>query len=131
MITISVTTSIQAPIERCFDLARNISFHQRSFAHTGERVVAGRADGLIERGETVTWEGRHLGVRQRLTSKVVAFDRPIHFRDEMQTGAFKSLAHDHHFARHADRTVMTDTLTFAAPWAPWVGSPSVWSCRPT
>lgn len=122
MQSFTVTTLIRAPIERCFDLARDIGFHQCSFAHTGERVVAGRADGLIELGETVTWEGRHLGVRQRLTSKVVAFERPTHFRDEMQAGAFKSLAHEHRFAQRAGGTVMTDTLSFAAPLGPlgWV-----------
>lgn len=116
MQSFTVTTPIRAPIERCFDLSRDIGFHVRSLAHTGERAVAGRTDGQIELGESVTWEARHLGVRQRMTSKIVAFDRPSCFRDEMQRGAFKTFAHDHHFHAADGQTVMTDTVRFSAPW---------------
>jgi|GEM_PF-7060361 len=38
MITFTVTTPIRAPIESCFDFARDIGFHVRSLAHTGERA---------------------------------------------------------------------------------------------
>lgn len=58
--------------------------------------MAGRTTGLIGPGESVT-EGRHLGVRQRLTAEVTAFDRPTHFRDELTAGTFRAFAHDHRF----------------------------------
>src|SRR2546430_13616299 len=32
--------------------------------------------GLLGPGDVVTWEARHFGVRQRLTVKITAFDRP-------------------------------------------------------
>ena len=38
MAVIRIVTPIAAPIERCFDLARDIDFHMQSVAHTGERV---------------------------------------------------------------------------------------------
>src|SRR5205085_2742312 len=82
---------------RGFDLARDIDFHTRSLAGTGERAVAGRTAGLIELGESVTWEARHLGVRQRFTARVTALARPVYFRDEMTAGAFRTFAHDHRF----------------------------------
>ena len=82
-----INTAINAPPEVCFDLARDIDFHTRSLSHTGERAIAGRTTGLIDLGESVTWEARHLGIRQQLTSKVTAFDRPTYFRDEMTRGA--------------------------------------------
>ncbi len=47
-------TSIAAPIERVFDLARDIGLHERSMAAFGERAIAGRLSGSIEAGETVT-----------------------------------------------------------------------------
>ena len=74
MAVIRVVTPIAAPVERCFDLARDIDFHVRSMAHTGERAVLGRTTGLIGLGESVTLEARHLGVRQRITAKVTEFD---------------------------------------------------------
>lgn len=118
MAVIHIVTAIAAPIERCFDLARDIDFHARTMAHTGERAVAGRSTGLIELGETVTWEARHLGVRQRLTSKIDAFDRPRHFRDVMTRGAFRSFVHDHHFEARNGQTVMTDEMVFRSPLGP-------------
>lgn len=61
---IELVTDIAAPIERVFDFARSIDVHQESQAKHGEKVVAGRTAGLIEAGETVTWEATHFGIRQ-------------------------------------------------------------------
>jgi ligand-binding SRPBCC domain-containing protein len=113
-----IVTEIAAPIELCFDLARDIDFHTRSLEDTGERAVAGRTTGLIELGESVTWEARHFGVRQRFTAKVTVFDRPKHFRDEMTSGAFRTFAHDHLFDSRDELTVMTDEVVFRSPFGP-------------
>ena len=120
MAFIRIETSIAAPIERCFDLARDIDFHVRTQSASGERAVAGRTTGLIELGETVTWEAKHLGIRQRFTSKITAFDRPRHFRDEMMAGAFRSFGHDHRFEERGNATVMIDELVFRSPLGPLV-----------
>ena len=113
-----IVTEIAAPIEVCFDLARDIEFHTRSLEGTGERAIAGRTTGLIGLGESVTWEARHLGVRQRLTVDVTAFDRPDYFRDVMTRGAFRSFAHDHRFETRDGRAVMTDEVEFRSPLGP-------------
>lgn len=113
-----IETPIAAPIEVCFDLARDIEFHTRSMEGTGERAVAGRTTGLIELGESVTWEARHLGVRQRLTSRITAFERPFHFRDEMTAGAFQSFIHDHRFEPRNGGTLMIDEIVFRSPFGP-------------
>jgi ligand-binding SRPBCC domain-containing protein len=118
MAVIRIVTTIAAPIERCFDLARDIDFHTQSLGDTGERAVAGRTTGLIELGESVTWQARHLGVRQRLTVEITAFQRPTYFRDVMTAGAFRSFAHDHRFEAREGRTVMTDEVEFRSPLGP-------------
>ena len=112
MAVIRVVTAIAAPVERCFDLARDIDFHVRSMARTGERAVMGRTTGLIGLGESVTLEARHLGVRQRITAKVTEFDAPKYFRDVMIRGAFQSFSHDHRFEDREGGTLMTDEVTF-------------------
>ncbi len=116
MPVIEVITPISASIERCFDLARDLDLHLRSQAGAGERAVAGRTSGLIELGESVTWEARHLGVRQRFTSRITQFDRPRHFQDAMVAGAFRSFVHDHTFAGGPEHAVMTDRLEFESPF---------------
>ena len=118
MAAFRIVTSIDAPIELCFDLSRDIDFHVRTMEKTGERAVAGRTTGLIELGESVTWEAKHLGMIRRLTARITAFDRPHHFRDEMTAGAFRSLVHDHRFEVRDGRTVMIDELIFRSPFGP-------------
>lgn len=92
---IELGTVIFAPRERVFDL----DAHQDSARGTHERAVAGVTSGLIGFNDNVTWEERHLGLRQRLTIRVTAFNRPLHFQDLMVRGAFKHMKHDHEFLR--------------------------------
>jgi ligand-binding SRPBCC domain-containing protein len=110
-----VTTEIDAPIERCFDLARSIDLHLLSTSSTNESAVGGVTSGLIQKGETVTWQATHFGIEQRLTSKITAMDRPRHFRDEQIKGAFKSMTHDHWFDQRGEIVVMTDCFYFESP----------------
>jgi ligand-binding SRPBCC domain-containing protein len=122
MPVIRIETIIAAPIEQCFDLARDIDFHTHSLEATRERAIAGRTIGLIELGESVTWEALHLGVRQRLTVRITAFEPPNYFRDEMTKGAFRSFTHDHRFEWQDGVTVMTDEVEFQSPFGPlgWI-----------
>src|SRR5579862_801065 len=94
---IHLETLIAAPAERCFDLARSVDVHVASTGQTSERVVGGVTQGLLELGESVTWEARHLGVWQRLTARITAMQRPDFFVDEMVAGAFKRFTHVHRF----------------------------------
>ncbi len=79
MPTIRPETTILAPIERCFDLSLDVDLHSRSVAQTHERAVAGVTTGRMQLGDIVTWEAVHFGVRQRLTSKITAYERPPAF----------------------------------------------------
>ena len=116
MITLEETTLIQAPINRCFDLARSIEVHLIGTSDTGEEAIAGTTTGLIGMGESVTWRAKHFGVRQTLTSKITGFEPPSYFQDTMQQGAFRSLQHERLFkSLSAESTEMTDILKLAAP----------------
>ncbi|HET7461298.1 MAG TPA: SRPBCC family protein [Longimicrobium sp.] len=118
MVEIELSTFIAAPRERVFDLSRSIELHQHSTAATSERAVAGRTQGLIGPGETVTWRARHLGVTQHLTSRISGYERPRWFRDEMVRGAFAWMVHDHWFDEADGGTILRDHFRFAAPLGP-------------
>jgi hypothetical protein len=60
MPTIHLTTFIEAPVKRVFDLSRNITLHKKSMQNTGETAIAGVTSGLINLNETVTWQAKHL-----------------------------------------------------------------------
>ena len=115
MTTITVTTRIAAPIELCFDLARDVDTHIRTSAGNQERAVAGKTSGLLNLGDVVTFEAVHFGIRQRLTARIVGFERPTRFIDEMVKGAFASLRHVHEFSSDGSVTVMTDIITWRSP----------------
>lgn len=115
MAQIHLETFVPAPRGVAFDLARDLDFHQRSLAHTGERIVAGRAGGLIELGEEVAWEGRHFGVRWRMRSRITELDRPNTFTDIQARGPFRSFVHRHVFRDAPGGTTMIDDWTHVAP----------------
>ena len=116
MAVIKLETKINAPVEQVFDLSRSIDLHTKSTSKSNEEAIAGRTSGLINLGETVTWRAKHLGVRQTLTSKITAFERPTHFRDSMVRGIFKRIDHDHFFEETGNgQTLMRDRFDYAAP----------------
>src|SRR5579863_1258025 len=112
---IELTTIINAPVEKVFDLARDIDLHMESTKQTGEKAIAGKTSGLIGQGETVTWRAKHFGIWQTLTSKITEFDQPNFFADEMVKGAFKSFRHEHHFSSADGRALMKDVFVFESP----------------
>ncbi len=91
MVRIEELTVIQAPIERCFDLARSVEVHLAGNKHSGETAVAvaGVTSGLIGMAQRVTWRAKHLGAWRNLTSEITAMERPGYFQDTMIEGAFR------------------------------------------
>jgi ligand-binding SRPBCC domain-containing protein len=116
MPTIQLTTFVAAPTQRVFDLARSIDLHRKSMAHTEEEAIAGTTSGLIGLDETVTWKARHLRKMRVLKSKITAMDPPMSFTDEMVSGDFKSLRHEHHFKTIANGTLLIDIFSYEAPY---------------
>lgn len=112
---IRLETAINAPIERCFDLSLSVDLHRHSVAHTHERPVAGVTSGVMKCGDSVTWEAVHFGLKQQLTSKITAYERPYRFTDEMVQGIFQEMTHLHEFVPQPLGTLMIDLFTFRAP----------------
>ncbi len=121
MPTIRLETQIYAPIQYCFDLARDVDVHRESAMQTHERAVAGITTGLLEQGDVVTWEGTHFGMRQHLTVRITEFEKPRRFVDEMVRGAFRELRHVHDFSSCQGGTIMIDTFEFKSPFG-YLGS---------
>ena len=113
---ITHTEFIKSPMEVCFDLARNVDIHTKTTAETKERAVAGVTQGLLEKGDTVTWEATHFGIRQRLTAKITYMERPNEFVDTMLDGAFNSFTHTHRFVEENGVTLMVDIFEYKSPF---------------
>ena len=115
MQTIRLTTWIDAPVQRCFQLSLSVDLHIQSAAGSKEKAVGGRTSGLLQGGESVTWSGRHFGLRLTHTSVIDLWRPYSYFRDVMSEGNFGRFEHDHHFAPMNDGTRMRDEIRFAAP----------------
>ena len=115
MATIYLKTFIEAPVQTCFDLARNIDAHQLSATRPKEKAIAGRTSGLCEEGDVITWQANHFGFKQKLTVKVTKMEPFVYFEDNMIKGAFSSMKHKHSFEALKNGTNMTDEFTFKVP----------------
>ena len=118
MTVIDLTTDIAAPIERVFDLARDLDLHAASMAHTGERAVAGRTSGRVEVGDTVTWRARHFGLWWSLTSRITEVEAPVRFADVQERGPFGWFRHEHRFEVVNGVTRMHDHWEHRSPLGP-------------
>lgn len=115
MTIIELETKIEAGINLCFDLTRNIDIHKLSTGKTNETAIAGRTSGRCELGDKITWEAKHFGVRQQLSVEITKFNRPYFFEDKMIRGAFKSMRHEHHFQEKEGITLMIDKFEYEVP----------------
>jgi len=116
MVILHFETKIHAAVEKVFDMARTVEVHLETAAHTQEKAVGGKTSGLLEKGNTIVWEARHLGVRQRLTAEIVEMEPHSFFEDQMLRGAFAFLRHKHSFESTSTGTLMKDQIEFEAPW---------------
>lgn len=120
MPVIHLTNFIPAPVDRVFDLSRNISLHKISMEHTGEEAIAGITAGLINLDETVTWKGRHLFKTRFFTSKITEMQPYEKFTDKMIRGDLKFFEHEHYFKPAENGTIVIDIIRFETPYG-WIG----------
>lgn len=109
---IHVTTFIEAPVERVFQLSRSMKLHQHSMAAYGQEAIQQPSSGLINLGETVTWKAKHLFRIRFLKIKVTAMQAPFSFVDEQVLGDFKSMKHEHFFKPVENGTIMIDQFHY-------------------
>ncbi|HTH54098.1 MAG TPA: hypothetical protein VL495_09115 [Edaphobacter sp.] len=108
MITIRLTTWVNAPVERCFLLAANAEL-------AGGRSSRSKAMQL-QCGDQICWP---LG-RRSYSSQVDTVRPHSHIRELMSGGIFRYYEHDHHFATMDDGTRVRDEIRFSPKYG-WLG----------
>ncbi|PWS32968.1 SRPBCC family protein [Pedobacter paludis] len=116
MQTITIKTTIDAFIGKCFDLSRSIDLHVQSMRNSNEKAIGGKQSGLIELNEFVTWKAKHFGIYLKMTNKITVLEYPHLFIDEMIDGPFAKLRHQHKFKSIGSKTEMIDFFEFKAPF---------------
>jgi ligand-binding SRPBCC domain-containing protein len=109
---IQLTTFIEAPVDRIFDLSRSIDLHKSSMTKYEEKPIAGTISGLINQGEEVTWKAKHFYKERILKVRITAMQKPFSFIDEQVQGSFKLMKHEHFFKPCDNGTIMIDQFYF-------------------
>lgn len=113
---LTINTTINAPIKRCFDLALSVDLHKDSVSTTNEKAIAGVTFGMMKLYDTVTWQAIHFGIKFNMTSAIPVLKEPNYFVSQMIKGPFKKLYHQHLFEEKNNQTIMTDIFEFEAPY---------------
>lgn len=112
--TLRMTSTVAAPIDRCFLLTCSIALVQEEL---GMRPVAGRTSGLVVDGDTIRWEGWQLGLRHHHVSLISGYQRSVFLQDTMLEGRFQSFQHDHHLRKLPNGlTELNDEVCFRLPF---------------
>jgi hypothetical protein len=112
MITIRLTTWVNAPVERCFLLATS-----RRFSPVIRNDVAPQdlqRKELLQCGDLIEWK---LGGSEH-ASRIDVIRQYSYFREVMTAGMFRHFEHDHHFAPMDDGTRMRDEIRFSVRMGP-------------
>jgi ligand-binding SRPBCC domain-containing protein len=114
MAFLHLTTFIEAPCERVFDLSRHVSVHKQSMAKYRETIV-NSISGLMDLNDEVIWKARHFFKDRMLTVRIGAIKKPSYFMDEQVKGDFKIMRHEHYFKPVNNGTLMIDQFNYEIP----------------
>lgn len=115
MPTIYLETFIDASPNIVFDLSRSVDLHKASMHHHNEQIIDGVKNGLMNKGDTVTWKATHFFKMRTLKVQLTEV-RHQFFVDEMIEGDFKKMRHEHEFKSVAQGIIMIDRFYFETPF---------------
>ena len=120
MPTIHLTSFIAAPVDRVFDLSRNVGLHKISLDQFGGQAVSGITSGLMNIEDSVTWKGKHLFKTRYFATRITEMKPHEKFTEKMIKGDFKSFGHQHFFKPAENGTIVIDILNYETPYG-WLG----------
>jgi len=112
---IHLTTFIAAPIERVFDLTRNLAVYKYSFNSRQEKFSSPAGSNLLTKDETISILVKHFGKERLLTLKVTSLNKPTILIEEEIKGDLTAYKHEHHFKPIDNGTIVIDLIEFGNP----------------
>jgi ligand-binding SRPBCC domain-containing protein len=112
---IHLTSFIQAPAERVFNLSRHLAIRKLALQKGREQILSSSSDSLVQKGETITLRARHLGRTREITARIVDISQPDWFTEEQVKGDLKSYRHECHFKPAENGTILIDMLEYEGP----------------
>lgn len=115
MPAIHLTTFIAAPVERVFDLSRNLAVYKFLFNSRKELLSSGAGANLLLKGDTLSIAVKHAGKLRTMTTKLTQLQKPVSFTEEQVKGDLKYFKHEHHFKPVDNGTIVIDLVEYGEP----------------
>ncbi len=112
---IHITTFINAPIDRVFNLSRCLALSKMALKGGNEQLLSSSAANMVAAGETITLRAKHMGKTREITARVTDFTLPDGYTEEQIKGNLKSFRHEYHFKKVDNGTIMIDLVEFEGP----------------
>lgn len=109
MMTVRLTTWVNAPIERCFLLATSRELTSVVQSQSG---VWRAGEGALQQGDVISWQLAVMTVKFSYMSRIEGMRPYSYFKETMVAGIFRHFEHEHHFARMDDGTRVRDEIRF-------------------
>lgn len=115
MPSIHLTTFIAAPVERVFDLSRNLTIYKLLLKDRKEKLTSVAASNLVAHGETITIQAKHMGKTRLITTRITDLKKPSSFVQEQVKGDLGHFKHEHYFKTVQNGTLLIDMIDFDGP----------------
>ena len=122
MPVIEIKTIIPAPVEHCFNAARNLDVLMRFLKWFRVQLVGAKRHGLFEPGENLEFQIDLVLFKLSFTSHLSAFDPPTLFTDVHDLFFLKRSSHTHRFEPQNGDTVMTDHYDYELHGGQWLNA---------
>lgn len=109
MVTIRLTTWVNAPVERCFLLATNVEFNS---ARISAKAESDAGPDMFRVGDTVDRSSWNLGFRMSHTSRIEEIRPYSYFKEVLIEGSFRQFEHEHHFTPVDEGTRVRSEVRF-------------------
>jgi hypothetical protein len=107
--------TVNAPIERIFDLVRSIQAHEATSSIDG-RAVAGKTSGLAALNDVTTWSARFFGLRFKISTRMTSFNPPFSLTENLERGLLLEFGHVYTLRSLESGLVeLGDCFTFRSP----------------
>lgn len=118
MPTIHLTSHVNAPVERVFQLSRSTSLHKAVARGYKKGRVDGGTEGILETGDKITFSLPFLGRQRVLVSRIERMEAPTMFVSSQVKGPFRAIRHEHHFMPIQNGTLLIDLLEYEPGYGP-------------
>lgn len=114
MAIINITTFIQAPVEKVFELSRNLEMLRKSMVAIQPHITcSSTSNGVLAVGDRTTWKWKFFYKTRVTVLQVTKINSPVLMVQKQVEGNYKTMRMERHFKPCDNGTIMIDVIKFS------------------